>query len=43
MQTATSEVGIIDDEVTSQAVVTAVADETGVDPMELTPVQRRRL
>jgi len=37
MQTATSNVGIIDDEITSQAVVTAVAEETGVDPMELDP------
>ena len=38
MQTATSNVGIIDDEITSQAVVTAVAEETGVDPMELDPL-----
>ena len=38
MQTATSEAGTVDDEVTSQAVVTAVAEETGTDPMELDPL-----
>lgn len=38
MQTATSELGTVDDEVTSQAVVTAVAEETGTDPMELDPL-----
>jgi len=38
MHTATSEAGTVDDEVTSQAVVTAVAEETDTDPMELDPL-----
>ena len=38
MQTATSDLGVVDDEVTSQAVVTAVAEETDTDPMELDPL-----
>lgn len=38
MQTATSDAGFVADEVTSQAVVTAVAEETGTDPIELDPL-----
>lgn len=38
MQTATSDAGFVNDEVTSQAVVTAVAEETGTDPMDLEPL-----